>query len=245
MFHKFVDFYMVIINQILRSYAYITILLENYPKLVSYFYTYFSLSHFAHSNRQLLRFKKGWAVYARVLGLTLPIFSSTLLDRYGISPPHRHQYAYCHLIDICMHIATSKTSECISPPHRHQNVYCHLIDISMHISTSWASLNKHHAIINLAKCCTGNVSTDLQYYQSKGSDCVAWSCGTLLPTLMVLITRCHNSTQQPESLDYSFSKFKRQNFFIRVCTLCGFASRCLSSEFIKFLKLYIILEKII
>ena len=68
MFHEFVNFYMVIINQILRIYAYINILLENHPKLVFYFHSYFSL------NRKLLLFKKVWAVYARALGLSLPVF---------------------------------------------------------------------------------------------------------------------------------------------------------------------------
>ena len=41
MVHKFVDFYMVTINQIRRTYAYIKILLKNYPKLVFYFHSFF------------------------------------------------------------------------------------------------------------------------------------------------------------------------------------------------------------
>ena len=64
MFHKFVDLFMVIINQILHTYAYIQILLKKA----------FSLSHVGHSNRQLLRFKKVCLVYAHALGLTLSIF---------------------------------------------------------------------------------------------------------------------------------------------------------------------------
>ena len=60
----------IIINQILRTCAYIKIILESYPKLVSYFYSNFFLSHFAHSNRQLLWLREVWAVYVRALGLT-------------------------------------------------------------------------------------------------------------------------------------------------------------------------------
>ena len=71
MFHKFVDFYMATINYIQYTYAYIKILLENYPKLVFYFYIDISLSHVVHSNRQFLWFRKVWAIYARALGLTL------------------------------------------------------------------------------------------------------------------------------------------------------------------------------
>ena len=74
MLHRFADFYMVIIYQILHTYAYIKILFENYPKFVSYFHSYNSLSH---SNRQLLLFRKVWAVYARALSLSLPFFIST------------------------------------------------------------------------------------------------------------------------------------------------------------------------
>ena len=88
MFHKFVDFYMVIISQILRAYAYIQILLENYPTLVSYFHSYFSLSYFAHSNRQLLWFREVWVVYAGDLGLILglPIFHQHYLTGMDALP---------------------------------------------------------------------------------------------------------------------------------------------------------------
>ena len=74
MLHRFADFYMVMINQIQYTYAYITILFESYPKLASYFHSNSSLSHVVHSNRQLLLFRKVWAVYACALGLSLPIF---------------------------------------------------------------------------------------------------------------------------------------------------------------------------
>ena len=74
MLHKFVDFYMVIINQILHTYAHIKILFENYPKLVSYFHSYISISYVVHSYRQLLLFRKVWAVYTHAFGLSLPIF---------------------------------------------------------------------------------------------------------------------------------------------------------------------------
>ena len=74
MFHKFVHFYMATINDILYTYAYIEILFENYPKLFSYFHSYSSLSHVVYSNRLLLLFRKVWAVHARSLGLSLPIF---------------------------------------------------------------------------------------------------------------------------------------------------------------------------
>ena len=74
MFQKFVDFYMVIINQILHTYTHIKILFENYPKLVSYFHSYISISHVVHSHRQLHLFIKVWTVYVHALGLSLPIF---------------------------------------------------------------------------------------------------------------------------------------------------------------------------
>ena len=48
MFYKLVDFYIFIINQIRRTYAYIEILLKNYPKLISYFYSYIVLWAMLH-----------------------------------------------------------------------------------------------------------------------------------------------------------------------------------------------------
>ena len=66
MFHKFVDLYMATINYILHTYAYIKILFENYPKLLSYFHSYSSLSHVVHSHQQLFLLGMVCAVYAQV-----------------------------------------------------------------------------------------------------------------------------------------------------------------------------------
>ena len=57
----------------------------------------------------------------------------------------------------------------------------------------WKGINTVNVLVWCSKGC-------------KGSDCVAWSCGTLLSVsnttkwLVMLITRCHNSTQHSLNL---------------------------------------------
>ena len=79
MFHKFIHSYMATINYILYTYAYINILLENYPTLFSYFHSYSSLSHVVHLHQQVFLLWKVCAVYACALGLTLSIFNQHYL----------------------------------------------------------------------------------------------------------------------------------------------------------------------
>ena len=86
MLHKFVEFYMVIINRMLHTYIYIKLSFKK-VSLISLFVLYSHIQffdHVVHSNCQLLLFIKVWKVYARTLGLSLSIFhhSSPLLDRY-------------------------------------------------------------------------------------------------------------------------------------------------------------------
>ena len=96
-----------LINQILHTYAHIKILFEIYPKLVSYFHSYISISHIAHSHHQPLSFRKVWKLYVHDLGLSLPIFHQQYLTgkMVGTEVPQLPQmqsttlgYIYVHVL---------------------------------------------------------------------------------------------------------------------------------------------------
>ena len=68
MLHRFFDNYIVIIDYILHTYAY----MKSYLKIISNLSLIF-IAIFL-SNYQPLLFRTVWAAYARALGLTFPIF---------------------------------------------------------------------------------------------------------------------------------------------------------------------------
>ena len=72
----------IIINQIRHTYAYIKILFENYPELVSYFHRYFVLEPSCSFKLPAFLIQKGLGGLCTHFGFDTLYFSLGLLDRY-------------------------------------------------------------------------------------------------------------------------------------------------------------------